>query len=423
MGVRRYALPALAFLVASAYWPFWDGGALTPRWMILSIGVLLLWGTPIRMTALHWLGLAYIAYAALTGLWTPQIWDYARELWYLVLLGGIFCVVAEIDDFQPIYLAFAAGVALSGFVAVAEMQGWISLPNANHPAGLFGNRNYMAEAGVLAFVAILPRWRSPVMWPVFLGCALAIVLPRSRGALLGLDVVLIVYFLRCNVVIAGALLLATAAAGWLALAEPSVPSQHLANTGILRLAIAWSTLAHMSFFGHGLGSFFVSYPLWTPHVTILGSRPAHPHNEVIDVIAEVGIPGLVLWTWFFVLAFKRSVGTTRLGILALLTIGVTSFPLHLPVTGFMAAVLAAHAVASHRRVLSEQRDRRAPLYPRAVGGYARRYSAGAWDIEAGGGDRADAGRDAEGAGVSGAQQYGSIADRAGHRRFERNTAV
>lgn len=379
MALRPYALPALAFLVASVYWPTWDGGALTPRWVVFSIGVLLLWGTPIRMTVVHWLGGIFIVYAALSGLWSPQVWPWARDLWYLIVTAAVFCAAAEQDDLSPVYIAFAAGVALSGFLAVPEMQGWIVLPNINHPAGLFGNKNYMAETAVVALVAALPQWRRWWMWPVYLGLALAIVLPRARGALLGLDVVLIVYFFRYNTIAGAALLLATAAAGWLMLGEPSHPEANLSNTFILRAAIAWSTLAHATWFGHGLGQFFTEFPLWTPHVTILSQRPAEAHNEVINVLAELGLPGTVLWLGFFGLVFHRAVGIVRLALLALLAISLTSFPLHLPATGFMVALLAADAVIARRRILLEQFVRRDRLGGRMVEGSRRAYRPGTLD--------------------------------------------
>lgn len=387
MAVRRFALPALAFLVASAYWPYWDGGALTPRWMVLALGVLLLWGTPIRMTAVHWLGLAYIGLAAASYFWTPQFWPWAQQLWILVLLGGVFCLAAEADDLRPAYFAFAVGIALSGFVAALEALDWIALPNANHPAGLLGNRNYLAEAGVLALIAVLPQWRRPFMWAVYLGLALAITLPRSRGALLGLDVVLVVYFFRHNAVVGGALLLATAAAGWLMLGEPSRPELHYANTAILRLAIAWSTLTHATFFGHGLGSFFTEYPLWTPHVSIIGTRPDHPHNEVVNVIAELGLPGVVLWVAFFAAIVHRAVGTTRLALLAILAIGCAAFPLHVPATGFVCALLAGDAVGARRRLLREQHDRRASLRPGVGDGAYGHALASPYGVAAGGAAR------------------------------------
>lgn len=358
---RRRLLPALAFLVAVAYFPFWDGGALTPRWMLLSIGVLLLWRTPIRMTAVHWVGLAFLAYAGLSYLWAPQLWDWARQMWQLVLLAGIFCLAAEEEDLTNTYLAFAVGIALSGYLAVLEEFDWLPLPNPNHPAGLLGNRNFLAETAVLALIVVLPQWRRRWMWPVYAGLLLAVALPRARGALFGLDVALILYFLRHNAIVGGALLLGTAAVAWLMLGEPSRPEIHYANTMILRLAIGWSTLAHATIFGHGLGSFFTEYPLWTPHVSIIGSRPDHPHNEVVYVIAELGLPGLLLWVAFFWLVLRRAVDVAQLAVAALLAIGLTSFPLHLPATGFVAALLAADAVIARRRVLSLQHDRRDAL--------------------------------------------------------------
>lgn len=355
-----------------AFVPWWEGGGLTPRWCALLVLVpLALCRLPVRPTPAHWVGAAFLGWALLSLAWTPVLPMAVSELMKLLLIAGCFLIGAELDDPRPLYLGVACGVAVSGVLAALRVAGVEIIPEFAPPAGLFVNRNYLAEIGVVALIlAVSEGWA--LLVPPLLCAAL---LPHSRGSLLALGlVVLLVCWRRARtatliVALSFGMVGAIAAGTSPALRDLLVDRVSVGQSSSLdtRLELWRVTAAHTTLFGHGVGSFMPLYPSWTPHSNLIDNRPAQAHNEILHEASELGLPGIALLVAFFGLCLGgggRRWRGEHLALVAILAIGLFSFPLHIPAVAAVAGIVAGRAARLRypvRRVLPQ---RRADLWQR-----------------------------------------------------------
>src|SRR5216684_900546 len=185
----RWGLPCLAAAVQVGFWPGWLDGGLATRWGVLAIGApFLLLFTRVHMTPAHWVGLAFVLWSALTMLWTPVPVLGLGDLAKTIILAFCFLLGAEAADMRRTYLAVILGVSISGYLALAQAFGFELVPQAAPPAGLFINRNFLAEIGVVSFALAVGVGR----WWMIPGTLLASLLPASRGSLVSIACIAIV---------------------------------------------------------------------------------------------------------------------------------------------------------------------------------------------------------------------------------------
>lgn len=366
--IGRWVLPAFAFLVSTAYWPFWHDGAVSPKWVALALlAPVLFWVRP-RMTTGHWALLTLLTYSAASSLWSVAPLDGLNSVIRLGLLGAAFVIAAEVDDMRRTYAALAAGISLSGVIALVEVLGLMTIPEANHPAALFGNRNYLGEMAAVALVAAV-GYR---LWWAIPGLLLALALAMSKAAFLGVGIASMVAIWRHSRVQAVCALAAFGIAGFVA--SQIIGGFDSTRSLGVRLDI-WSTaLSNLTVFGHGSGSFQSMYVLIYEYTSIPLGRPENAHNEFINLAFEVGVPGIMAAAIFAVAAWRGGLQTERCILAALGAIAVFGFPLHLPTSGFMAAAVAGHLCGYGHRVRSGIRHSRNGLHARD-GGIGPRYSA------------------------------------------------
>ncbi len=354
--MKRWALPVIAFLAMVAFWPWWESGGLIPRWAILAIGapiaVLVL---DIRMTPLHWAGLALLGWSATTVLWTPVPLAGIGELAKLLIFAACFMVAAETDDLRPTYLAIIAGVAVSGGIAIAQFLGYEGVQSLNGPAGTFINRNYLAEMGLLALIPALylrQYWALPLV-------LIAAFQPMSRGVILAAGAALVVWVWTRSRAVAGLMGL-----GVVAMLLMPLPHSLTDNSSLTeRLGVWKATVEHLTWFGYGTGSYYVEFPTFMPHPVLVHNRPAHAHNEILNAASEIGLPGVLALLLFFGIGLRYTAEMERLVLVASLVIGLFSFPLHLPASGFVVAVVAGSAAHRWRLVRGSE----------SVGGATKRH--------------------------------------------------
>jgi hypothetical protein len=305
--------------------------------------------------------MAFLAWAILSLAWSPAMLDGIDAVFMLALLAACFCLGNQIESLRPIIIGAALGLTLSSAFALVQ---WLT-PHApgvgfDSPSGLFVNGNYMAEAAALLVVGAAAER----LWWLLPGLMPALLLSHARGAMLATVLAAIVLFRsKTDVVVAlsGAVVLAGV---WAAF--------HIDATMADRLDL-WSTTARgVTFFGHGIGSFWQVYADMDTRAVVTES-PTFAHNEFLHIAFELGIVGLALALAFCAL-LAGPLDTPRLILIALAVEACFAFPTHLPTTAFLGAVAAGHAVRNRyllraglmrgRRTVAP-RVARAGLWPRA----------------------------------------------------------
>ncbi len=316
-----------ALAVTVAYVPGLIGGALPTGWVILWLAApLLMIEHRISMTPAHWLGLSFLCYAGLSLAWSP---NGMLRFMQLLALGAVFAWASDLSDIRRVLKGLAIGLGVSGLVTLAQVAGYqpVSTAEGSEFAGLFVNRNVLAEvSALLAVLLIAHRMSSPWLAVTLPGLAMS-----SRTVLLALGAAAATalwYKSRrvALVVVLGAVLVVAA------MLASNVKSSNE------RVAVWQDTWQGLTWSGHGVGSFQYLYPKFATNVDTLVRRPQHAHNDLLELVFELGVGVIPLVLGVVLLLGVNDVN--RAALVCFLVMATFSFPLNTPVTGFMAAVVA-----------------------------------------------------------------------------------
>ena len=339
----------------------------TPRWIALSLAlpVFLIFMRPVeRPTVAHWLGVAWLAWLAVTLLWSHSFYDGVIGLWRWLLIGMALYLGSSMTPRNMAWSAgaFAAGIALNGGLALGQSEFpetlkifWLEyVQQTVLPAGTYANKNYLAEAALVGLVlafTIKPIW---LRYGVAACCALGWVLPLSRGALLAGAVVAVLWLFAperryrqlCR--LSAIFIVVVATIGFTAHFHGVDLKQSSFGDRVAFYANSLVMIGDNPF-GQGVGNFWAAYPLYhdalidTPSDAYrLDSRPRTAHNDLLTLTAETGIIGGIILVAILLLVIYRSRSPYRYALFAVLTLGAFNFPLYLPVTGFMAGLVAGN---------------------------------------------------------------------------------
>jgi O-antigen ligase len=320
----------LAFFTSALYWPGTLSPVIAPRLALLALVIPWLLREQ-RLTAAHVAGLAFLAWAAVTMFWAASPLDGIGAMLTLFILAVCFCLGNQSANLRRVYIGAGLALWLSSAIAIAQYLGFRPLPSVTPISGLFVNGNFMAEAAALVIVAAVVER----IWWLIPGLLPALVLSGSRGAMLACVLALAIHF-RAHWRITLPVL-ALAAIGLVAHAY-----QFGDSSSVERLQIWHSAINGVSLFGHGIGSFWSSFPSFDLRPTAF-THPEHAHNEFLNVAFELGLVGLVLLCGFCA-TLAGPLDTARLVLIALLVESIFEFPLHEPTTAFLGMVAAGHAV-------------------------------------------------------------------------------
>ena len=340
-------MPLLGFALAVAFVPGWYGAATTPRWALIAVAVplILLFTRPQRhITAAHAFGLAVIGWAAVSMIWTANVYDGFDQLLQYLFLAGVFVLGARTADLKPVMIGFTWGIAVSSAIALVQWLGhwgWIVWPHGYAPSGLFINENYLAEPAALCLVAVV-AYRQWYLIPLLLP---SLVFTNSRSAVAGIAGAAAVWawrWLRYWTFPLAAFLLAILVLSSL---KPHATTYE-------RLDIWQDTVTQITLFGHGLGSFSTLFPNFTKTIEILAQRPENAHNDFLEVAFELGLVGFAALVGLCFVAIRGSEGTARYLVVAFLTMCFFDQASHLPASAFVGALALGH-LARDRRSLRD----------------------------------------------------------------------
>jgi hypothetical protein len=346
------------FALTTAYWPGITGAGTTPRWDIAALlGVVLFFAPRVRMTAAHWLGLILIAWLSITLLWSEGRQDGYDAIFKLLIAGCAFAVGSATEDLRPIWIGSAIGIGVSSAVVLAQLAGWHGIESDGGYSGLFVNRDRLAAAAALVAIAILAplggrSWLALPLLP-------ALVMPQSRVAWLALAVGFLSLPLRPAWLRWGARAAALVGGIVTAVLRLGNPSDGE------RINLYRDTVNALTPFGHGLGSFWESFPAHAHYFDIakVGTRPEHPHNEWLWLAYEGGFPAFVLGMVFALAIWLAAEDyPAERGIFAALFVfSLVAMPFHDPVTLTLGALVAGWCAGDHSGILVQAFDGGIPL--------------------------------------------------------------
>lgn len=329
----KWALALTGLIVTLAFWNRTLGHAIAPRWGALSMLIpMMLWTVRVRLTWLHLCGFVLLCWTALTLIWTPQPLDGLYEYWHILMFAAVFLVAAECPDLKPTYTAVALGIAVSAIMAVFQQYlGWEYLTSVAKPGGLFSNKNVLGELAAISLVTLI-GYR---IWWLIPTNLLAMIVTGGRGAAVGLGLGLVMFAWVRSKILALSMIAFGILGGWWFLPHP------MADSSIAQRIYLWQdTTENLSLWGKGLGSFYQLYPSFAQRVDTMIERPEYAHNEPLNYLFELGWPGVFLLAVVGALLLYRSRETERPALVVALGVGLFTFPLHLPASVFLIALLA-----------------------------------------------------------------------------------
>jgi len=259
-----------------------------------------------------------------------------------------------------------------------------NMTEAGRPSGPLGNPNLLGSlmaasvfpvAGLLWSMKwkVLPRLLSIIaVSSVMVGVVL---LTRTRSSLTGLAAgaffLAVFLFFRKRKLLPGwlrktgpVLLIVLLLIGVIALIPSFRQLGSSSQSSLVVRRVIWSGAIRMfmekPLTGWGPGTFQTFFPMFRDplyHLMGAGHNTAHAHSEYLELLSEMGIPGLLAWLsvilLFFRTALKRIRGGVGIGLLCgvavLLAEAATSVALRWPSSAFMLALFAGSALVAEGR--------------------------------------------------------------------------
>ncbi len=320
-------MPLLGFLSATLFWPGLPSEALAPRWAAIAVGVPLVSALNLQFASAKLLCLwgGGLMLAALSLLWSVDPLGGALDLYRLALIGLVMLAARQLSNLDRTMAGVGWGLAISAGLCLFQIFGLSPVDQAAAPAGLFVNRDILAEAAAPVFVwAFLTR-----RWVLAVWLVIPLILSGSRVGLLATGAGIFAISTAKIRITAYALVGCLLAAFVISLDPGKVA------TAWARIEIWRSALGMIRPFGAGLGSFASTYPGYE-----------YAHSDLLQIVAELGLGAVPFIALAFVLvrASWRVHPAIRAAAVVLGIECIVSFPLHLPTTAFLAGVLAGGMV-------------------------------------------------------------------------------
>ncbi len=318
-------MAVLAFCVGAAYWPGIYSGYSMPKWWVMWIGLAIIpWGFRNLDRTIAWCAAGGVLMAAWSLAVTPHLYGGTFDLICIILLCGVAVGAAALDDAGPVVEALSWGVAISVAASVLQFFGWYIAPHTGY-AGFYLNPEIMGElaAPLLVWAFWSQRW-------VLAGImATSVLLCHSRiaffvagcGLLFGWRAPRVVK-LTCVVALLSAGITAVLFIG---------PEKYL--TGMTRVMYWTTAVMSLTLDGRGLAWWAAAHPF---------PMEEFVHSDVLQAMLEIGWGSLFFIAIPVMVLFRGGGIAERAAYIAICVEALVSFPMHLPATGFLAAVLTGN---------------------------------------------------------------------------------
>ncbi len=332
-------LVVLSFLISIAYWPGVSGGSTTPRWALLSVFIpFLLMFNRVPLTVGHLCGIFFLAYAGVSIAWAPFLPFALNAYWQMILMAGAFALGSSLTSLRSVLIALGVGFALNGMFVIIQGIWWnpwhyLETPGNPNIVATFINGNLLAECTAITLIGLAAYrvwWLVPLQLP-------AIILPWTNGTprapIVAIAVAWIAWLWPRRPIIA------THIAGLLVIGGILVIGGH--NDSVYQRYNFWvDTIKGINtWWGHGIGSYYITFPEYSEHSNTLISRPENAHNDWLEYIYELGI-GVVPLIYLLGIALRSNKEPERLMLIGAITISAVGFALHMPAGQFLAALTA-----------------------------------------------------------------------------------
>lgn len=332
---------ALGLALAVCFVPGYTGATIPTQWVLLSaILPLSLWRSAPPSICL-WLWGIFLTYAALSTLWSTNIYTSVLGLWYAAIWALSFWLGTSLPSLAQLWKGLAIGLSISSLVAVAQAFGYHPVEAHEGYPGLLYNTTAQGASIALILIALA----SHRLWWYMPPLAVGLVLSQSRGAALILAATALtrIHWLAA---IAALILGALAYSFWLNPADSQ------------RLQIWGYALRGLTFFGWGPDSFNDVYFLWRGALT----HAEFVHNDYLQLAFEYGLGALAI---FAIFGLALTIPSTEWPILFSVAVLATFFfPLYHPLTAFIAFVATGHASRCRAWNGNLSKHRRSHLLPR-----------------------------------------------------------
>jgi hypothetical protein len=290
-----------------------------------------------------------LSWAACSVLISPDPMAGTLQFFFIVATVGAFLASSEADSLDDAMTGLALGIGVSSVFALLYLTGHQIVDQSTiKPAGLFYNSEVFAEFAAPAFLwAVLTR-----RWPLLLATALPVVACGSRVALLVVASGALYAFWPKSKLLGIALVLVLVVGSAAALVAMGLGKTDSAG---LRVVIWLATLLAATPLGNGLGWFETAHPV-----------EQFAHSDMIQAMNELGLGSIFLAAVpVLILRSNRGTNAERAVFVAICVEVAVSFPLHVPGSAFLAAIVAGYLAGSGALVpvgRSDSRDRDAKDY-------------------------------------------------------------
>jgi O-antigen ligase len=260
--------------------------------------------------------------------------DWWQSFWltYMSMIILFFITVVVVDSLDRLRGVVLVAIGSLGLASLYVLRDWQMFHNVYRdyrPGWVVGDPNYFSVSALLflpmAYLMLKEKGRS-WQWMYCLGClvltVLALMVSASRGGFLGMTGAALYIILRSRgrirnlaIIIVGMVLLTvlTPFSPWDRFANPTSGDTAAVDTRVALWHAGMRMVEAHPFLGVGLGNFKFEAPAYVNYAELPTVERAErvAHNSYVEIVAELGLPGLATFLAILISAFFSLEGVGR----------------------------------------------------------------------------------------------------------------